>query len=89
MRGDQLEAATSAATPTPPLGLPRATWARDTVAASAGPGGKPSIKLLSRGTHPIVASQNNGGRLGNYADPVAEAGVSRSWRPPQQFRQQK
>ena len=29
MLGDQLKAATSAAVPTPPLGLPRATWAGD------------------------------------------------------------
>jgi hypothetical protein len=40
-------------------------------------------------TGPIVANEDNGGRLGNYADPVAEAGVSRSRRSRRRFRQQK
>lgn len=50
---------------------------------------RPSIKRPCGSTPPIVASEDSGGRLGNYVDPVAEPGVFRSCQPRRQFQQQK
>src|SRR5665213_3111437 len=55
---------------------------------SAGPRASPALSYSPKITQPSVASENNSGRLGNYADPAAETGVSRSRSSRRRFRQQ-
>ncbi len=75
----------------PSHGLPLGAWARDIVLGELPPARVQAQRqaALRRSTLPIVASEDNGGRLGNYADPVAEVGICRPWRSRQRFRKQK